>query len=642
MSEICLAVHDVAMIINLGKDLRARQIFPSLYRLPWPVNGQTPTWHIQVFSGEPTSHCRFVPEVPVSTLQIWPDTEVLYQEDCDGLFKATVEGCSAIMNPTAKEVHLVIAPDAVDMAERLGRLIVQRILRYEGLFVVHAGAVETHGGAVLICGASGMGKSTLAIVWACLGNARFMADDRCVIFRRQGRLWAGGISDHLGLTPNAISLLQELGIDLPMPLGQDSHKQTYDCHDVVITLCQDPYPIQSILILDDMTGQSDIIDTCPSQEAFARLWQASFYPGTAQVMQQHFEILTDMAPRVPCYYLQQKTECRSTIARLDTFFDDHRMQAIPFYPQAQQHSLRSSPEREAQATEILCTTLCLCREDAWESYPDKGLWREVLRSADRHGLLAPLAVALETQPLFHRLGQPFVNVLQTALQRASEARRIHQSKLRCLCEVLPCESGSWAVMNGPALAERFYPVPMSRYYPCLELLVACDRRSIVTEALGRLGYCQQSRHIESPGLHHCDVAIWENRMDLHEIILTMPRHGNATLASVMALTADELLHMVQPLSYDGIHIPALHPAHQVLLSCANAALDSDGSSLPELWDLACMLRTVSKAVCDEIAMLAQSDIRWNSLQQTFRRADRTFLDKHLSPLRRILEMPRTH
>jgi hypothetical protein len=59
----------------------------------------------------------------------------------------------------------------------------------QGLEVFHAGAVELDGGAVLLLGGSGLGKSTLALNLH-LGGAGFLADDSVAIETRDGRLLA--------------------------------------------------------------------------------------------------------------------------------------------------------------------------------------------------------------------------------------------------------------------------------------------------------------------------------------------------------------------------------------------------------------------------------------------------------------------
>ncbi len=635
MDDACFAVHGIAIKIHVHGDISARWVFPSLYRLPWPLSSEA-AWHIEVFFEDPPASVGFAPGTPVSTLRIWPDTEVQYQEDSEGMFRALSQGTAAVMNPIAKNAHLFTTPEGVKRAEQLGRLVVQKMLRSEGFFVVHAGAVETHGGAVLICGSSGMGKSTLALAWASLGRARFMADDRCVVFRRHNKLWAGGIADQLGLTSSTSALLHECGICLPKPLGRDGDKCFYDCHDVFVSLCQDPYPIQAVLVLDRTPGQEEMIGTCPTQGAFAALWQGSFYPGTAQAMQDHFEVLTELATHVPCYRVPARSACEATVARLDALVEDRRPQVHPLYPQAQQCSLRSSPDHEAKATESLCRILCDPDEDVpW----GQASWHDILRSADRHGLLAPLAAALEDRPKTRALERPLRNLLRTALLRSSEARLIHRDRLRALCEVLPREPGSWAIVNGPAVAERFYRVPASKYYHCIELIVAFDKVGQVTEALERLGYVRQSNAWDAPVPLDCDRPVWRNRIHLHELVLATARQAGAVPAPAATLTAPDLLRTARTLSYDDIHVPAVNDARQILLSCAAVISEQARSNLPELWDVTSMLHSANDSVCDEITALNRSCDAWRVLRKAMHRADSSFPDRRTSRLRTILSGP---
>lgn len=54
---------------------------------------------------------------------------------------------------------------------------------------IHANCVAVEGRGVLITGASGSGKSGLSLQLIALG-ARLVADDRCLLSARDGRLWA--------------------------------------------------------------------------------------------------------------------------------------------------------------------------------------------------------------------------------------------------------------------------------------------------------------------------------------------------------------------------------------------------------------------------------------------------------------------
>jgi hypothetical protein len=79
----------------------------------------------------------------------------------------------------------------------LDELIFQHHLAHAGGLVVHACGLAVEGKAVLFCGASGAGKSTMARLWLRHhGKVRILSDDRIVLRRRGASWWAYGTPWH--------------------------------------------------------------------------------------------------------------------------------------------------------------------------------------------------------------------------------------------------------------------------------------------------------------------------------------------------------------------------------------------------------------------------------------------------------------
>lgn len=67
----------------------------------------------------------------------------------------------------------------------------------DGIATLHATAVALNGAAVCICGASGAGKSALALQLMAFG-ARLVADDGCRIWRDGDALWVDAVDTICG------------------------------------------------------------------------------------------------------------------------------------------------------------------------------------------------------------------------------------------------------------------------------------------------------------------------------------------------------------------------------------------------------------------------------------------------------------
>ena len=410
--EVLLAVHGVVMRVTAGKGIAASAVFPALHALPRGLDA-TNAWAITVSETIPGA----APSEPetVSTMRIPPDAEVRCWRDECGVFCASLEGGTVRIDPKPKQAVLQVDPGSRDQ-DLVGGLATVEILRYEGLFPVHAGAVEVAGSAVLVCGGPGQGKSTLTAAWACLGNARFMAQDRCVVFRRDGLTWIGGIADELALLPDTVGLLQDLGIRLPTPLGRARGKLSYNCHDFFLSLRDDPAPVRTILFLVPGTAERSLIRPCEAAEKFALLQEASFYTGAPDVMKAHFEALADLANNVPAYAIASRPDCIAVIRELDCLLAKQPAPVCHPLPPSSQHAVRIPPDRAARAEEALRAIIADPEAVEIPARNDMQSWREILRSADRNGLLPVLARSLERTGVLAQLHNPVANVLRLALR----------------------------------------------------------------------------------------------------------------------------------------------------------------------------------------------------------------------------------
>lgn len=93
-------------------------------------------------------------------------------------FALSADGRRVMVHPHAPEV------DEPTLSHLLLDQVLPRLLAHQGALVLHAAAVDTRGGAVLLVGRSGSGKSTLAAALAGTGLA-VLADD-AVVLREEG------------------------------------------------------------------------------------------------------------------------------------------------------------------------------------------------------------------------------------------------------------------------------------------------------------------------------------------------------------------------------------------------------------------------------------------------------------------------
>ncbi|HET6898216.1 MAG TPA: hypothetical protein VFK70_07705 [Vicinamibacteria bacterium] len=103
-----------------------------------------------------------------------------------------------VIDEGRRKGKLFLAPGApFALHYPLDELLFQHHLARHGGMEVHACGVAEGGAALLFCGVSGAGKTTTARLWRRhRRGAEILSDDRMIVRRRGGRLWAFGTPWH--------------------------------------------------------------------------------------------------------------------------------------------------------------------------------------------------------------------------------------------------------------------------------------------------------------------------------------------------------------------------------------------------------------------------------------------------------------
>lgn len=167
-----------------------------------------------------------------------------------------------------------------DMATYLLGPVLGFALRLRGLTCLHASAVAVDGGAVLVCGPAGAGKSTTAAALAARGHA-VLADDVAALDASGGGVTVRAAYPHLRLWPDAVRALRGPGADLP-PLTPNWDKRYLDLASAGdAAFHATPLPVRAVVLL---AGREETdaprVEPVPPSEALLAL-VANTYLGWA-------------------------------------------------------------------------------------------------------------------------------------------------------------------------------------------------------------------------------------------------------------------------------------------------------------------------------------------------------------------------
>lgn len=235
------------------------------------------------------------PERIVQHLSYWSESDAKIV--AVGQFqRARVWQNSAVLDPGidsgALGVHALLLPV-------LALLFAQR-----GLCLVHAGALLDQGGAVLVLGPSGQGKSTL--IAAALGSGQVVLGDDLMV----ARLDSGSVS--ICGVPQPLSLPADLEHEAAVGLEIDGDPRSRRAPAGAVDLNTDWHPLGSVVLVEHSELSEGHLRPATGRETFHRLLTSTL-DGLSDRTSRHAFPFAAAVARVPAWHLGHTREPRNRV-----------------------------------------------------------------------------------------------------------------------------------------------------------------------------------------------------------------------------------------------------------------------------------------------------------------------------------------
>jgi hypothetical protein len=234
----------------------------------------------------------------------WEPGEVSWFDDA-GVLYMTVGGdvrlaatpASGLVEAWASDAAL---RDAWLFARPLLTLPLVEMLKWKGLYSVHAAGAATDGRAILLVGPSGCGKSTLSLALARHGLDH-MGDDMLFATHRDAEVRLHAFPEEADVSPSSAAWFDELAAFTgPAPDGWPKHRvRVDDAFGVRVAPSATPAALVFPAIAE--SGQTTVEPLAPA-DALVEL-APNVLLTDAAMAQRHLEVLGELARSAPAYRL---------------------------------------------------------------------------------------------------------------------------------------------------------------------------------------------------------------------------------------------------------------------------------------------------------------------------------------------------
>ena len=198
----------------------------------------------------------------------------------------------------------LIKPETMpaSLIEYLFHLALIELLRRQGLYTIHATALEKHGRGVLIPGNSGRGKTT-SFISLLRSGYRYLSDDHPLIRNAGKHVEVLPFPIKINVTEATIAFFPELRNAPDHILHSDSPKRSFHAEDLYPTSVGDCCQPAMVLFPHVVDAPHSHLELLPKSRALEVLLPQALLVYDPAVARREFQVLAKLVQQVDCYRL---------------------------------------------------------------------------------------------------------------------------------------------------------------------------------------------------------------------------------------------------------------------------------------------------------------------------------------------------